>query len=175
MELSDGERWTCSHGCGQVYRVSSSRSIHKHLLGCKNRPSMQPAGGEDNDGDASIPALRTAVVTEDGRTSATEGKVDRPLPWRIPSQVDGLEDDTELVPEDGYLVEALRYENSFDALSSPCRVPSPHPPSTLAWEDAPLRILLRRQQLETEDLSARHFMEIAALQEELDTSLHMRI
>jgi hypothetical protein len=172
MELIDAERWTCPYRCNQVYRVSSSRSIQEHLLRCKERPhDQQPEGGDDGSA-ASVPAPSTPVVAGDGRTRATEGKVNQALTMEeYTFQVDALQDDAELVQEKDDSGEILRYENSSDDLSCPRTVPSSHPVSTSGCEDTPLRILQQRQQLEAEHLSARHMMEVVALCEDSEMAI----
>jgi hypothetical protein len=166
LELCETDKWTCPEGCGQEYRVSSSRSIQKHLLTCKGRPSStQPVEGiNDDHSETFVPSFRATLPLVPGteRTHIAERKVDRPvLSRRVPAQFDGLEDDMEFGEENDEATGVLRYENSNNDFS-------PHPLSTSEWHDSPLRILLRRHQLEAEHLSARHFMELVALREETD-------
>jgi hypothetical protein len=170
-ELIGAERWTCSFACGQVYRVSSSRSIQQHLLRCKQRPHGAPAGDGEDVKPAALSASSLPVSAAEGRAGGSEVKVDRPsASWRMPSQVDGLEDDAQFVEEKPASSELWQYENSSDDLSSPRTIQSPHPLSSRGWADTALHILLRRQQQEAEHLSARHFMEIVALREESEVA-----
>ena len=178
LELGDGEKWTCPRGCGQLYRVSSTRSIQKHTITCKRPTSQESAEGRDycTDEPPTESSFALAVDNdpkqgEESRISQSECKLERPIARRgIPGQFDGFEEE-----QLGQKMEesdmALHYESGGIDSSPTHTLPASSLTSTLDWENTPLRRLLRRQQLETDHLSAQHFMEAAALRDEPATAL----
>ena len=173
LELSDGEKWLCPQGCGQVYRVSSTLSIKNHTSRCRRRRSVELKADGNFCSDDSVPSSPALAVTGENkhtevvRTNESEDKLNHPLSLRtIPAQFDGFEEDIHLDPGMDLSGNTLPRESSSNEGASFHSLPFPGHQPIRDWEDTPLRMLLRRQQLETEHLSARHFMEIVALGEE---------
>jgi hypothetical protein len=166
LELSNVEKWICPRGCRQIYRITSSRSIHKHTTKCSSRPSAE---GNSISSDDSISCPPTPASNHDMkqadklRTSKNEFKLSySPTLLRIPSQYDGFEEHLPVDLEGNLSENTTLQETSGDSGSChPLSLPSRYP--VQVWEDTPLRELLRRQQLETEQLSANHFTAIVAL------------
>ena len=168
LELSAAETWTCPRRCGQVYRVSSSRSIQKHLTGCTARPAaLELAGSGDDDSEPSASASHAAGHKVEIALLAGGMPAE--------AQADGAEelreDDWYPLPEsDAAAREPFQYESGCEAVLSPRSILLLHPVSASVWEESPLRLLLRRHQLEAEQLSGRQFREIVALRQLSDTS-----
>ena len=167
-ELSDGEKWICPRGCGKMYRVSSTVSIQKHTVRCSGRPGVESPRDKDDGSDASSESsLALTVVGEEKRGgNVSESKLDRPLSiMRIPAQFDGFEEDTHLGPDIDNSDNALLHQSSSSQGHTFHSLAFPDHQFIQGWEGTSLRELLRRQQLETEHLSARHSMEIVALRD----------
>ena len=50
IDLPPHERWECTNGCGQHYRITSSKSIGKHVSMCNpclDKNGMQPANSDE--------------------------------------------------------------------------------------------------------------------------------
>jgi hypothetical protein len=180
VELGEGEKWACPQGCGQVYRVSSTRSIQKHTITCKRRSSVEPTEDSGCCSDVSDDSPPVVVDGQEGkqgeelRARQNESKLQTPLALRrLPSQSDGFVDDIQqgqgMDDSDG---DALLRESAIIGRSTSYNLTTSHFTSTLEWENTPIRRLLRRQQLEIEHLSAQHFMEVVALRDQSAVALH---
>jgi hypothetical protein len=180
LELGDGEKWACPQGCGQVYRVSSTRSIQKHTFTCKRRSPGQPtedSGCCSDDSDESPHALvgdgEEGKQGEDLRVKQSESKLEMPIALRrLPSQSDGFVEDIQHVQEMDDSGDALLHQSTIIALNASYNLTTSNVTSTLEWESTPIRRLLRRQQLEIEHLSGQHFMEVIALRDQSAIAEH---
>ena len=88
----------------------------------------------------------------------------------IPGQCDGMADDASSVEENDYSLRVMPvcYDDHMHELvfsPSPTAQTAQYPQYAYNWEETPLRMLLRRQQAEVQQISARHTTEINALQE----------
>ena len=180
LELSDDEKWECPQGCGQVYRVSSSRSIQKHTVTCKRRSSVEPTKDADCSSDDSDDSPRALVADgeegqqgEDLKVGQSESKLERSVSLRrMPAQFDGFQEDTQFGQDMDESGNAFLRGSSSVSISPFHTLPSSNFTSTLDWEGTPIRRLLRRQQLEIEHLSAQHFMEVVAMRDQSAIALH---
>ena len=188
VDLKNEEQWACPRGCGQVYRVPSSRSIQQHLLTCREQVSCteeRTRTAEHHRHEAAVCENAASLpVTSDSDNQCDEKRdtnevntVPPPLPLpspkeRIPSQVDSMEDDVSLMEEKDRVANintnSMRNDDtsgnsSNDSFFSACTATSRHPRFPYSWEDTPVRMLLRRQQMEVQHVFARHFTEIVGL------------
>ena len=177
LELGEKETWTCPQGCGQTYRVTSTRSIQRHPAACQQRLSMNSTDRSSHDTDT--PQRSSAAPSgergesrqgEEAGVSQSARDVDRSPPVRrLPNELDGFEEDVQLHQglddADDSAAPDERRSSSESAGSASRRPPSPRLPSPFLWENTPLRKLLRRQQLEVEQLSAQHYLEVVALRD----------
>jgi hypothetical protein len=175
LELSDREKWACPRGCGQMYRVSSTRSIKQHIVSCVPRSSLEPAEDSgcctDNIVNSSLVVNSEGKQEEELRLQQSKSRLEQPVVLRrVPAQFDGFQEDNELAQDmDGSDNALLRGSSSISLCPSPT-LPASNFDSTLDWENTPIRRLLRRQQLELEQLSAQHFMQVVTLQDESATA-----
>jgi hypothetical protein len=179
LELSIGEKWICPQGCGQVYRVSSTRSIQKHMATCKQRSSEKPTDHTGYRRDDFVNFSLVPVVAGDGkqgedlREGRSESELEQPVALTsVPGQFDGFQEDTQLEQDMDESDHVLLPTSSSFSLSPSHALPTFNFTTTLDWEDTPMHRLLRRQQLETESLSAQHFMEVVALRDQSVTDFH---
>ena len=180
VDLGEGEKWACPQGCGQVYRVSSTRSIQKHAVTCKRRSSGQPTEDSGCCSDDSDESPRAAVVDgeegkegEDLRVRQSDTQLERSVALgRLPTQSDGFVEDIQHGQEMDESSDALLRESTSIGLNATYNLTTTNVTSTLEWENTPIRRLLRRQQLEIEHLSAQHFMEVIALRDQSAIAVH---
>jgi hypothetical protein len=130
--------------------------------------------------DDSAESSAHAVATEgegkredDPSVGQSEAKVDRPVALRtLPLQFDGFEEGVQLGEEMNESDNALLHESSSTQANPSLSLPASAFAFRLDWENTRLRTLLRRQQLETEHLSAQHFMQVVALRDESANAFH---
>jgi hypothetical protein len=104
---------------------------------------------------------------DDPTVGQSEAKVDPPVaPRTLPLQFDGFEEGVQLGHEMEESDNRLLHESSSIESNPSHSLPASGYAFRLEWENTRLRTLLRRQQLETEHLSAQHFMQVVALRDE---------
>jgi hypothetical protein len=114
----------------------------------------------------SIPTTPDSIATLDRTTIAAY--TPSSLGSAIPGQFDGMTDDASFMEESDYSLHAMPVcydDHMHELVFSPTAQTAQYPLFAYNWEDTPLRMLLRRQQAEVQQISARHTTEIIALHE----------
>lgn len=162
-----------------MYSTTSSRKIQQHPLTCdKLRSSAQDRIGATDEHHspaftavslASASVMPDSIAVFDATTNPTELCASRSAPpsslvRNISGQVDGTHDDMSCMVESGQSDNAIQYNDSSNALTlSASPLPTQRAVFPYSWEDTAMSMLLRRQQLEKQQINARHYAEIVAL------------